>query len=243
MYQVPHVCVGPQRRHVRLHLKFYLITLRYISYDIIHSGSFERATVERMARSLDSQRPSGATSPYGLVVDAGANIGQYTLVSAIKGFRTISIEPRPDHVRSTCHSSKSHLTQVDMIARSLVMNGVENNVQLYQNAIGDVRGVRTFNVWTRNMGGSGFMPVANPKDFSKVHSHSMIQYSLTLSGENRCGHGSTGRHPRACCGSSDQRLILQSTVLTQILFSILNLTFRLILKVTRHLRLRVPLAS
>jgi len=57
------------------------------------SGAYESKEIEWMAGVFSSRR-------IGLFVDAGANIGLYTMLALEYGIRTIAVEPQPKNVRA-----------------------------------------------------------------------------------------------------------------------------------------------
>lgn len=53
-----------------------------------------------LEKSVKYDKLSLPTDPLkGIVVDAGANIGQYTLIAAAIGTKVYAFEPVPNHVR------------------------------------------------------------------------------------------------------------------------------------------------
>jgi len=76
----------------------------------------------------------------GIVIDAGANIGQYTLTAALLGHRVFAFEPIPQHV--------------DMIKRSLALNGISDRVHVFRNGLSDYNARTHINFHKDNKGGS-----------------------------------------------------------------------------------------
>eukprot|EP01126_Amoeba_proteus_P052257 TRINITY_DN6294_c0_g1_i5.p1 TRINITY_DN6294_c0_g1~~TRINITY_DN6294_c0_g1_i5.p1 ORF type:complete len:197 (+),score=30.49 TRINITY_DN6294_c0_g1_i5:475-1065(+) len=76
----------------------------------------------------------------GIVIDAGANIGVYTILAASTGKTVFSFEPIPQHT--------------EMIRRSLALNGWSNRVHLYRNGLADFRSKMKINFHTFNKGGA-----------------------------------------------------------------------------------------
>lgn len=64
----------------------------YISKTISQGDIWERFFADEMMKTI---RESGKK---GIVIDAGANIGQYTLLAASAGQTVFSFEPIPEHV-------------------------------------------------------------------------------------------------------------------------------------------------
>jgi FkbM family methyltransferase len=102
---------------------------KHISTSILERGEwepFETAVVSRLVRAAD------------LIVDAGANIGWYTMVSASLGARVIACEPLP---------ANAALLRVNVEA-----NGFGPNVEVHECALGRAAGVATLALSTDNQG-------------------------------------------------------------------------------------------
>ncbi|WP_205647883.1 FkbM family methyltransferase [Acuticoccus yangtzensis] len=71
--------------------------------------------------------------PGDLFVDAGANIGSYTVLSSrVAGAKTLAIEPDPDTMKS--------------LARNVAVNGINDRVEQVQCALGAAEGTISFTV-------------------------------------------------------------------------------------------------
>ena len=116
----------------------------HVSYNIKTRGAWEPGLVRSVVNLLADARLKHPAFPHGLVMDMGANLGQYSLAAAAMGFYSIVIEPIPEHV--------------EMIARSVVMNGLESRAFLFRNALSSSRHTQRFTVDASNKGGSGFVP-------------------------------------------------------------------------------------
>jgi len=79
-------------------------------------------------------------SPPGIVFDVGANIGQYLLQAAALGHKVFAFEPVPEHV--------------EMMKRSVILNGFQDRVHIFQNGIADYSSTVYINVHKNNKGGS-----------------------------------------------------------------------------------------
>lgn len=106
----------------------------YISKSIIQGDLWERFFVDEMR---DTIKKSGKE---GIVIDAGANIGQYTLLAAAAEQTVFAFEPIPDHT--------------EMIKRSVALNGWSSRVNLYRNGLSDYRATSIINLHTFNKGGA-----------------------------------------------------------------------------------------
>jgi len=105
----------------------------FISKTIIEGHIWE----EEMVRIAIEHLSKKAT---GIVIDAGANIGQYSLTAALLGHRVFAFEPIPDHV--------------DMIQRSLALNGISERVHVFRNGLADYNDKTHINFHKDNKGGS-----------------------------------------------------------------------------------------
>jgi len=86
----------------------------------------------------------------GFVIDAGANIGQFTMAAAMLGHQVISFEPIPQHV--------------DMIKRSLALNGASDRVFLFRNGLADYFSKTYINIHKDNKGGSTIESIGTTVD-------------------------------------------------------------------------------
>eukprot|EP01124_Arcella_intermedia_P014971 TRINITY_DN2150_c0_g1_i2.p1 TRINITY_DN2150_c0_g1~~TRINITY_DN2150_c0_g1_i2.p1 ORF type:complete len:359 (-),score=50.95 TRINITY_DN2150_c0_g1_i2:29-1105(-) len=116
-----HMCVWPAEEDV------------YVSRQILEGGVWEEHLMFFMVNYLMHK-------PTGIVIDAGANIGQYSLVAAILGHRVIAFEPIPQHV--------------EMMKKTFALNGISNRIHIYQNALADYSSKTHINFHKNNKGGS-----------------------------------------------------------------------------------------
>eukprot|EP01126_Amoeba_proteus_P052255 TRINITY_DN6294_c0_g1_i2.p1 TRINITY_DN6294_c0_g1~~TRINITY_DN6294_c0_g1_i2.p1 ORF type:complete len:261 (+),score=29.56 TRINITY_DN6294_c0_g1_i2:451-1233(+) len=103
----------------------------YISKTIHMGQVWEGFLVDEMMKVLTN-------TDKGIVIDAGANIGVYTILAASTGKTVFSFEPIPQHT--------------EMIRRSLALNGWSNRVHLYRNGLADFRSKMKINFHTFNKG-------------------------------------------------------------------------------------------
>jgi len=86
----------------------------------------------------------------GIVIDAGANIGQFTLTAAMLGHHVISFEPIPQHI--------------EMIKLSLALNGASDRVHLFRNGLADYFSKTYINMHKDNKGGSTIVTIGTSND-------------------------------------------------------------------------------
>lgn len=111
----------------------------FISERIAAGGIWDATEMEYTRKCLQNQPP-------GIVIDAGANIGQFALFMAALGHYVYAIEPFGPHI--------------EMIQKSRLMNGF-NNLRIYKNAISDHHGiVQLLGTDDKNRGG-GFIRKLN----------------------------------------------------------------------------------
>jgi len=116
-----HMCVWNQTEDV------------YISSTIIQGQVWEEEMVNIAVEHINDKKT-------GIFIDAGANIGQYSLCAALLGHRVFAFEPIPQHV--------------DMIRRSLALNGVSDRVHVFRNGLSDYNAQTHINFHKDNKGGS-----------------------------------------------------------------------------------------
>jgi hypothetical protein len=78
---------------------------RYISKDISRGRVWDQHVVQFMQQSVPA---ANGSQPTGVVVDGGANVGEFTLLGLALGHTVLSFEPIPEHV--------------EMVARSALLN-------------------------------------------------------------------------------------------------------------------------
>ena len=103
----------------------------FISGSILEGVPWEKAVVDVFQRLLKSHPDLG-------VIDVGANIGQYTLLSAAMGRPVVALEPYMPHIR--------------MLHTALVLNSLQNKVKLLRNAVSDGRRSAVLHFKKNNMG-------------------------------------------------------------------------------------------
>jgi len=99
-------------------------------------------------------------------LDVGANIGQYTLLAAAMGFKVFAFEPVPNHV--------------EMIRRSLYLNGWPDRVHLYQNGIADYRDKVIINLHKDNQGGATIEKIASKEDETQTDFRFQARQTIDL---------------------------------------------------------------
>jgi len=102
----------------------------------------------------------------GIFLDVGANIGQYTLLAAAMGFKVFAFEPVPNHV--------------EMIRRSLYLNGWPDRVHLYQNGIADYRDKVIINLHKDNQGGATIEKIASKEDETQTDFRFQARQTIDL---------------------------------------------------------------
>ena len=80
----------------------------YVSASIIDGNLWDRDLVNTMMSYIKDKEP-------GIVIDAGANVGQFTIISASLGHHVYSFEAFEPHVR--------------MISRSVYINNFQANLK------------------------------------------------------------------------------------------------------------------
>ena len=89
---------------------------RFVSYRILTTGTWENDYVDMIVDRLNDD-------PELAFIDNGADIGQFALVAASMGRKVIAVEALKRHAL--------------MIGRAVVMNGYQNRVTIFQNALSD----------------------------------------------------------------------------------------------------------
>jgi len=120
-----------------------------VSANIINGGIWEEANINKMTEILKG-KPQGWSSSFlktksdfhilGIVIDGGANIGEFTIIAAALGHVVFAFEPVRSHV--------------EMIKRSLALNGFSSNVRLFRNGLSDYNGNSSIALTLTNKGGS-----------------------------------------------------------------------------------------
>jgi len=105
----------------------------YISKNIAAGDLWESFFVNKMIKESRGVKK-------GIIIDAGANIGQYTILGAALGHTVFSFEPIPSHI--------------EMIKKSLALNGWSDRVHLYQNGLGDYHATTAILAHSFNKGGA-----------------------------------------------------------------------------------------
>jgi len=94
--------------------------------------------------------------PRSYVLDVGANIGYYTLLSAALGHNVVSFEPNPANILRICDSLRLN-------------DWANNDVHIFQNAVSNVHGDEMLLFAPKNPG-QGFLKELDPND-SKTDEH------------------------------------------------------------------------
>mmetsp|Transcript_9604 Transcript_9604/g.29603 ORF Transcript_9604/g.29603 Transcript_9604/m.29603 type:complete len:486 (+) Transcript_9604:82-1539(+) len=126
---------------------------RYISQDISHGRVWDQHVVDFLRRSVPAVNQS--TSPgAGLVVDGGANIGEFTLLGLALGHTVLSFEPIADHVEMMARSVllNDHARGLD--ARRNPTTSFAARLRLYRAGLSDVRQRARAEVPRGNHGGA-----------------------------------------------------------------------------------------
>ncbi len=92
----------------------------WVSKKIRHQGGWEKKEVGAVLKWVEDDPGMG-------FIDIGANIGMYTLTLAKAGHQVVSVEPGVRHLM------RMH--------RSIELGDLHNQITLFRNAVGDVRGV------------------------------------------------------------------------------------------------------
>ncbi|KAK2153885.1 hypothetical protein LSH36_282g03048 [Paralvinella palmiformis] len=117
----------------------------HISRHLREEGIWEPHIVDHFQKvlSLDSEM---------VVIDIGANIGQYTLIAASMGHRVIAVEPYANNIK--------HLQKAAQIG------GLLDKITVLQNAISDSRKKYFLKLWPDNQGGVSLV-MENPNPDSE----------------------------------------------------------------------------
>mmetsp|Transcript_11254 Transcript_11254/g.17405 ORF Transcript_11254/g.17405 Transcript_11254/m.17405 type:complete len:378 (+) Transcript_11254:114-1247(+) len=97
-----------------------------------------------------------ANRPRSYVLDVGANIGYYTLLSAALGHNVISFEPNPANILRICDSLRLN-------------DWASDDIRIFQNAVSDVHGDEMLLFAPKNPG-QGFLKEIDPEN-SKTDEH------------------------------------------------------------------------
>jgi len=119
----------------------------FISDSILNGLVWEMELMFLSHRILKKARP-------GIVFDVGANIGQYLLQAAAHGHIVFAFEPIPDHV--------------EMMRRSVILNGFQDRVHIFQNGIADYVSTVNINLHKTNKGGSTIDKINSSIDETKT---------------------------------------------------------------------------
>lgn len=105
----------------------------YISATLKGGRFWDAHIVEEMVDYLKNKPP-------GVIIDAGGNIGQFSLVAAAHGHKVFAFEP----VEHTAN----------IFLKSIALMKLQDRITLFRNALGSARGVTEINVNADNAGGS-----------------------------------------------------------------------------------------
>lgn len=105
----------------------------FVSKEILNGGVWEPKLVA-LARDVMKEKKKG------ILLDVGANIGQYTLLGAALGHTVIAVEPISEHVK--------------MISLSAKLNGFQDRIHIFRNAASDYVSKSFINIHKTNKGGS-----------------------------------------------------------------------------------------
>jgi FkbM family methyltransferase len=111
----------------------------FISQALLKGQSWDPYVLQVFRGALAGSAP-------GLVVDVGANIGYFTLLSASYGHRVVAFEP--------------FRRNFERLAASVSLNGFSSRVQLYCNAVSNREAVFQFETSSDNQGGIGLKELA-----------------------------------------------------------------------------------
>jgi len=100
-------------------------------------------------------------NPKGLVLDIGANIGQYTLIAALKGHVVFAFEPVPAHI--------------EMLKKTAILNGIHDKVHFFRNGVGDYTAQTFININKDNKGGSTVDKLDSGEDETKTDPNNRFQ--------------------------------------------------------------------
>lgn len=115
-----------------------------VRWKIMEEGEYyEKEVHQRFVDILEKH-------PKSYVLDVGANIGYYTLLSSALGHNVISFEPNPGNILRLCDSLRLN-------------DWSHNDVNIFQNAVSDVHGEEMSLLVPKNPGQAFLKPIENGK--------------------------------------------------------------------------------
>lgn len=123
-----------------------------VRWRIMEEGKYYEDDVHERFVSILKDEPSS------YVLDVGANIGYYTLLSASLGHNLISFEPNPANVLRLCDSLRLN-----------DFNLGDPEIHIFQNAVSDVHGEEMMLHSPKNPGQAFLKPIENAKEETNDH--------------------------------------------------------------------------
>jgi len=137
----------------------FYISLHSEEYDsvrwrIMTEGKYYEDEVHnRFVSILEKEPPS-------FVLDVGANIGYYTLLSASLGHKVISFEPNPANIMRLCDSIR--------LNNNFMVNNISPEIHIFQNAVSNVHGEEMMLLAPNNPGAAFLEPIEGGGKADKI---------------------------------------------------------------------------
>jgi FkbM family methyltransferase len=142
-----HMCVWPADEDT------------YVSKRILEGELWEPELIEFAKYVLNKGEP-------GIVLDVGANIGEYTIMAAALGHTVFAFEPIPAHVH--------------MIQLSAQLNGFQDKIHLFRNGVADYTSQTFINLHKSNKGGSTIDRINTTQDESQTDARFFTRVGIDL---------------------------------------------------------------
>jgi FkbM family methyltransferase len=142
-----HMCVWPAEEDT------------YVSKRIQEGELWEPELIEFAKYMLSKGEP-------GIVLDVGANIGEYTILAAALGHTVFAFEPIPAHV--------------EMIQLSAQLNGVQEQVHIFRNGVADYVSETFINLHKSNKGGSTIDKINASQDETQTDARFFTRVGIDL---------------------------------------------------------------
>ena len=133
-----------------------------ISARLQKAGHWERQYVNNMAKYFMSHTDV-------LFLDLGCNIGTYSLSMAHLGIKVTAVDPV--------------IANLQLLLRSAMLGGFQDNVTLIWNAISNKRNLVTFQEWEGNVGGTKVIPVSVKQGSNQARTITLGDLTLLFKGK------------------------------------------------------------
>eukprot|EP00941_MAST-03F_sp_MAST-3F-sp1_P001238 g1238.t1 len=128
---------------------------KQVSDSIFLHGMWDSDLMSFAMRWLQLLKSSSGPFGSGVVIDAGANVGTLSLLSAQLGYRVLAFE--------------ANANTASLLARSVIINRYEYLITIFRNALGEKAETGSIYVPTENLGGSKVVTSFNGEVTNKIY--------------------------------------------------------------------------